>query len=143
MSKATADHITRPTRRAFLGGSATVAAAATIPAIAFPGLTADDAELFAAYQDVVAAYEAFNGIEDDDTFDQRSDRWMNAQDRLLEIRATTVQGVALKLRFALAIHDGWFPRQGFYNEPATMEAFKSNMDAYIVYEAIGVLERMA
>ena len=134
---------TTTSRRRLLAGLAAAPVALALPAIALAAPTKTDAELIAAYNEVVAAYEAFGAMEDDARWDELDHRWQSAQSAFVAIPATTARGVALKLRYALATHDGWFPKQGFYSEPATKETFKGNIDAWIIFEQIGVIERMA
>lgn len=85
------------------------------PANATPA--GDDTTLQAAWANLIAAHNAMDGPLTEAEFKRLGAVWDDAQDRFLDIRATTIRGVALRLRYLLAVSDGWFPDAGFHDQP--------------------------
>jgi hypothetical protein len=54
-----------------------------------------------------------------------------------------LRGVALKLRYVLVTHAGFFMTFGFYNKPIADSALDPHPDARLIVEALGVVEHLA
>lgn len=121
-----------------------VAPAALIPAI--PG-SCPDGEIFAAWNDYRRAIRYFDALPDDH-LDAEYEAYVmfveSAEDRLRTIPATTLQGLALKMRFLWAAIGEETEHYDviIYDAPVTEEAISDGRHRQL-WEMIGDVERMA
>ena len=104
MPQAEPHHTPIPSRRDVIRSGGKVAAAAAIggagPAAAMPSLAGDDAEILALKREIDRLVAAGDAIPDDDAAGPFYSKATELGRRIAELRATTIQALAVKLRLA-------------------------------------------